>query len=195
MIGRKCDLNVILKILKEKNITNFIQADFCQGNTTRWGLAWSFNSNLILGLVPPLGFDKTDKQKKIYSCTLDMMISNDENWKDKFIQEIIKNGLLLENLITDKNNQIKLLIKYFESNYKGHSIKKRKIEKNIEVITKVDEIECETEKEFDKFPDLVFLIEAELLNCKLNLKMTYLCGTLGVEGCYKWFCILKNKTW
>ncbi|XP_030759500.1 U6 small nuclear RNA (adenine-(43)-N(6))-methyltransferase [Sitophilus oryzae] len=42
MVGQKSDLPALKKSLRDINIHSFKEAEFCQGNTTRWGLAWTF---------------------------------------------------------------------------------------------------------------------------------------------------------
>lgn len=42
MIGIKNDLVVLVKELRRLGVTNFTETEFCQGRTTRWGLAWTF---------------------------------------------------------------------------------------------------------------------------------------------------------
>jgi len=42
MVGQKCHLPILKKSLREIKINSFAEAEFCQGNTTRWGLAWTF---------------------------------------------------------------------------------------------------------------------------------------------------------
>lgn len=42
MLGRKSSVNLILDYLRANNINNFTTIEFCQGHTTRWGVAWSF---------------------------------------------------------------------------------------------------------------------------------------------------------
>uniref|UniRef100_A0A1A9W7T3 U6 snRNA m(6)A methyltransferase n=1 Tax=Glossina brevipalpis TaxID=37001 RepID=A0A1A9W7T3_9MUSC len=42
MLGHKSSLSKIMDILKEKKIQHFCSTEFHQGNTTRWGIAWSF---------------------------------------------------------------------------------------------------------------------------------------------------------
>ncbi|XP_044732234.1 U6 small nuclear RNA (adenine-(43)-N(6))-methyltransferase, partial [Chrysoperla carnea] len=47
MIGHKKNLKILREKLKSLNIPSYIQTEFCQGNTTRWALAWTFkNINL-----------------------------------------------------------------------------------------------------------------------------------------------------
>ncbi|KAM7342868.1 U6 small nuclear RNA (adenine-(43)-N(6))-methyltransferase [Cochliomyia hominivorax] len=48
MLGLKSSLMEILNILKSKNISNICTTEFHQGNTTRWGVAWSFEDDVDL---------------------------------------------------------------------------------------------------------------------------------------------------
>ncbi|KAM0726534.1 RNA N6-adenosine-methyltransferase mettl16 [Formica fusca] len=50
MIGRKVDLFDLKKLIRSKNIENITWTEFCQGHTTRWGLAWSFLPKNVLDL-------------------------------------------------------------------------------------------------------------------------------------------------
>nr|XP_019539786.2 U6 small nuclear RNA (adenine-(43)-N(6))-methyltransferase-like [Aedes albopictus] len=52
MIGHKKNFEEILRIMKRRSISNVTTTRFCQGNTTRWGVAWSFSSAAILSNVP-----------------------------------------------------------------------------------------------------------------------------------------------
>lgn len=52
MIGIKNDVSVLVKELRGLGVTNYVETEFCQGRTTRWGLAWSFDEeNLYLRAV------------------------------------------------------------------------------------------------------------------------------------------------
>ncbi len=47
MLGKKKSLIELKKFLShEKNISNISETQFCQGNTMRWAIAWSFFYNL-----------------------------------------------------------------------------------------------------------------------------------------------------
>lgn len=52
MVGVKNDFIMLVKELRNSGITNFIETEFCQGRTTRWGLAWTFAEDLYLRTVP-----------------------------------------------------------------------------------------------------------------------------------------------
>ncbi|XP_011646547.1 U6 small nuclear RNA (adenine-(43)-N(6))-methyltransferase [Pogonomyrmex barbatus] len=51
MIGKKADLASLRRLLRSRNITNITWTEFCQGYTTRWGLAWSFVPQNIVNLT------------------------------------------------------------------------------------------------------------------------------------------------
>ncbi|KAG4065220.1 hypothetical protein HA402_012662 [Bradysia odoriphaga] len=55
MLGHKSSVDKIVKLLMTNGITNFCQTEFCQGHTTRWGIAWTFCSDIYLRMVPVYG--------------------------------------------------------------------------------------------------------------------------------------------
>uniref|UniRef100_A0A182JRB3 U6 small nuclear RNA (adenine-(43)-N(6))-methyltransferase n=1 Tax=Anopheles christyi TaxID=43041 RepID=A0A182JRB3_9DIPT len=63
MIGHKKSYEEILRVLKRASIHNITVGRFCQGNTTRWAVAWSFDDKVLLSLVSD-GHDKNDSPGK-----------------------------------------------------------------------------------------------------------------------------------
>ncbi|XP_024941778.1 U6 small nuclear RNA (adenine-(43)-N(6))-methyltransferase isoform X2 [Cephus cinctus] len=64
MLGRKASLLFLLNEMAKKNISNVAWTEFCQGNTKRWGLAWTFLSRDILDLTKaPVIRSKPDDTK------------------------------------------------------------------------------------------------------------------------------------
>lgn len=53
MIGHKSSLAPLKALLREMDVTSFKHTEFCQGNTTRWGLAWTY-CDIDLRKVPQL---------------------------------------------------------------------------------------------------------------------------------------------
>ncbi len=43
MVGKKKSLKPLIKLLKELKVPHVFSTDFVQGDTTRWGIAWSFS--------------------------------------------------------------------------------------------------------------------------------------------------------
>uniref|UniRef100_A0A182PKE1 U6 small nuclear RNA (adenine-(43)-N(6))-methyltransferase n=1 Tax=Anopheles epiroticus TaxID=199890 RepID=A0A182PKE1_9DIPT len=52
MIGHKKSFDTIQRVLNNASIHNTAGSRFCQGNTTRWAVAWSFDDKVSLSLVP-----------------------------------------------------------------------------------------------------------------------------------------------
>eukprot|EP00116_Pleurobrachia_bachei_P009444 sb/3469706/ len=66
MLGRKVSLEPLVTRLTTHGVTRVTTTEFRQGNTTRWGLAWSFSPTLPPSLQPA----NTKKPSTIYSFTL-----------------------------------------------------------------------------------------------------------------------------
>lgn len=62
MIGHKSSLNPLKKLLREVSVISFKQTEFCQGHTTRWGLAWTF-CDIDLRKVPEITLAASKKSK------------------------------------------------------------------------------------------------------------------------------------
>lgn len=63
MIGHASSLAPLKKLLRDVDVVSFKQTEFCQGNTTRWGLAWTF-CDIDLRKVPETTLAVQRKQKK-----------------------------------------------------------------------------------------------------------------------------------
>lgn len=48
MVGHKSSVNTVREYLKESGITNIGTTEFCQGHTTRWGIAWTYDPGIML---------------------------------------------------------------------------------------------------------------------------------------------------
>ncbi|XP_057321922.1 U6 small nuclear RNA (adenine-(43)-N(6))-methyltransferase [Microplitis mediator] len=74
MLGQKSSLAYCKSELRKKNIYNFTWTEFCQGNTKRWGLAWSLipKDELDLSKAPVIRMKEsnTDKSKDYFSTEL-----------------------------------------------------------------------------------------------------------------------------
>jgi len=51
MVGQKSSLDVLKSELKKAGVASSTQTEFCQGNVTRWGLAWTFLLEVSLQVV------------------------------------------------------------------------------------------------------------------------------------------------
>lgn len=62
MVGHKSSLYPLKKLLREVNVVSFKQTEFCQGHTTRWGLAWTY-CDIDLRKVPEITLAASRKSK------------------------------------------------------------------------------------------------------------------------------------
>lgn len=99
MIGQKSSLPPLKKLIREANVVSFKQTEFCQGRTTRWGLAWTFcdmdirtpSADIVaaarkLKTKPPLS----------YCLQADELDLDDVDDKIKIILEKLKVGHIFE---------------------------------------------------------------------------------------------------
>ncbi|XP_055595234.1 U6 small nuclear RNA (adenine-(43)-N(6))-methyltransferase [Uranotaenia lowii] len=78
MIGHKKNFVAVLRILKQRQIYNLTSTRFCQGNTTRWGVAWSFSSAAILSKVPDF-FEQSSAKGKSLGQPLEALIFSEKD--------------------------------------------------------------------------------------------------------------------
>ncbi|XP_062617286.1 RNA N6-adenosine-methyltransferase mettl16-like [Saccostrea cucullata] len=62
MVGKKTNLPCVKKDLQDHKIPNYQSTEFCQGKTMRWGIAWTFDTNLSF---PRSLFQESKKNKKL----------------------------------------------------------------------------------------------------------------------------------
>jgi hypothetical protein len=82
MLGKKSSLIALNNyLLKEKSIKNTTDTEFCQGNTMRWGIAWSYHDFQL----QDINFKKKEKQEMPLSesYSLNYEILKEEFLKDK----------------------------------------------------------------------------------------------------------------
>ncbi|XP_048767709.2 RNA N6-adenosine-methyltransferase mettl16-like isoform X2 [Ostrea edulis] len=62
MIGKKTNLLLVKKDLRDHKIPNYQTTEFCQGKTMRWGVAWTFDANVSF---PRSLFQDNKRNKKL----------------------------------------------------------------------------------------------------------------------------------
>lgn len=68
MLGHKSSLLAIETELKTTGVWNYSTTEFCQGRTTRWGIAWSFSDEFLLSTVPSYGHC-SKRRKPLFKAT------------------------------------------------------------------------------------------------------------------------------
>lgn len=67
MLGHKSSVQRILHMLSTADITNIATSEFCQGQTTRWGVSWSFLPSILLKTVPTFSTRLPKKKSFIFN--------------------------------------------------------------------------------------------------------------------------------
>lgn len=73
MLGCKSSFTAIQQELWQNGITNFCTTEFCQGQTTRWGIAWTLQNDLLLRTVPNYGQSSVAQKKQMTFTVKDTM--------------------------------------------------------------------------------------------------------------------------
>lgn len=217
MLGHKTSVDKIVKLLVARGITNFCQTEFCQGHTTRWGIAWTFCTDTYLRMVPVHG------QHSVTSKVFTHHIQQDDDVMHTF--QLVENNLRSVSVSVkdiDISNPSRVTFKgvapventwskqrqrrrEFDRRDKPHleneiNSKKEVSQTDIEdqptaaKKRKIDEtIVNEPVVPSDQFPFLVF--ECALKKCagRTDLTLKYLCGKGGKDGVYQILQFLINR--
>ncbi|RZC32523.1 Methyltransf 10 and/or MTS domain containing protein [Asbolus verrucosus] len=84
MIGHKSSLPPLKKLLREVDVVSFKQTEFCQGHTTRWGLAWTFHDVDLTKIPDSL---VAAKQKLVKPLCYEVPKSDDLTYKVSVVSE------------------------------------------------------------------------------------------------------------
>lgn len=217
MLGHKISMIRVLRYLAEKQITNIAQTQFCQGNTTRWAIAWSFDSRIFLRKVPSYG-PQTMCSKKSFSYEIPNS-SSDSSLDTELLnlcQQLNKINLTLDML--DQTNKKLYAGKIFAfENTWSHQRKKRRQMQQKECKQLLDADltmengkrksnfnsndeetcskrikNCNDEMKFE-YVYLVVEIRLKKNENKICLEMEYLSGTAKIDGAYQLYQYLVNN--
>ncbi|XP_044262035.1 U6 small nuclear RNA (adenine-(43)-N(6))-methyltransferase [Tribolium madens] len=84
MVGHKSSLPPLKKLIREIGVVSFKQTEFCQGHTTRWGLAWTFHDIDLTKIPDSL---VAAKQKLTKPLLYQVPKTDDSEYKVSFICE------------------------------------------------------------------------------------------------------------
>ncbi|CAG9859973.1 unnamed protein product [Phyllotreta striolata] len=132
MVGCKKNLPQLKKLLREAEVCSFKETEFCQGNTTRWGLAWTFCSHFDLKKCPDYIKEISRKTKLKEPLSLVLLDESDEfslnNARDSLIK--LFNGLKMSvEEISRKKDVIRYFV-YASANTWSHQRRKRREKRN-----------------------------------------------------------------
>lgn len=147
MIGHKYNVMKIINVLKENQITNFIETEFCQGHTTRWGVAWTFSYKLLLRKVPVYGYGCLKKKSLTHTIQDHQRQLNDIY----LIIETLLNDLQLTliNIFKD-STKVTCDIIGFQNTWSKQRRKRRELKRLQETSTTTtiidEQMECDNER-------------------------------------------------
>lgn len=142
MIGHKSSLPPLKKQLRDVGVVSFKQTEFCQGHTTRWGLAWTF-IDIDLTKIPDSLI--AAKQKLSKPLVYEIPKLDDSRYKISFVCErLIKIFQELE-IEFQEIKHIKNLIEYVITAYSNTWSHQRR--KKREKLRLSDEIKNENNNE------------------------------------------------
>ncbi|XP_067138309.1 U6 small nuclear RNA (adenine-(43)-N(6))-methyltransferase [Centruroides vittatus] len=126
MIGKKQSFQVIKSELKNRNIIQFITCEFCQGNTMRWGIAWTFSSDVQFQKVPSL---RHHKQKP----PIAYLVPKSKNFKytvesvASVITKLLEEIKVSYQIVSRSKNNIHLCLKAKENTWSHQRRKRRQL--------------------------------------------------------------------
>ncbi|KAJ8925349.1 hypothetical protein NQ315_009179 [Exocentrus adspersus] len=111
MVGHKSSLPKLKKALRDVEVSSFSETYFCQGNTTRWGLAWTFFEDFDLKKVPDPIKQQT-KSTKMKQPVIHPLSSSDDvsitYFSDKILKMLVDLNMIVEEVTRNKN-----ILRYF----------------------------------------------------------------------------------
>lgn len=222
MLGHKSSVDKVIKFLLSQGITNFSQTEFCQGHTTRWGVAWTFCLDIFLRTVPSQG--QNIVKNKVFTHRI--------NTTDDVIQtfRLVEKTLSSVNVIVkdikfiDENNVRSNAVAPVENTWSKQRQKRRELERRDKPhleneinakkeVCQVDEDSIKTntrsvedqstpskKRKVDEsvstaiqFPFLVFQCSLKSVDSTTYLYLEYLYGKGGKDGVYQILQFLINR--
>lgn len=197
MLGQKISINKIVNELKSHGIHNFCITEFCQGRTTRWGIAWTLDNCLLLRTVPCIG--QSQPKSVIY---LELDTSN----KKKINEELVD---IFENLCdaTSRNRMEKITEKQFHfiafvNSWSNQRRKRREQQRNMQNSKIDDEEPAEKRLKVDPWKqEATLLLHVEVTIqpkddaftlCE-EILLKYLNGSSGLNGIHELSQFIQNK--
>lgn len=216
MLGHKISLNQILDELKAQNICNVCTSEFCQGRTTRWGIAWTYRNDLLLRTAAVLGIPAT-KTPIIFS-------PSDIDDIDLATKKLLQ---ILNTLVDDNSsgncieNRMEYCIRFsaFTNTWTKQRRKRREQKRNEQEIHEGDEepiakrLKCgddnsvEVEQKEQELTPVESEAEPPIIHIEFTIQshkatdfksyifieLTYLNGTAGVNGLHELLQFIRNR--
>ncbi|KAF4526319.1 hypothetical protein B566_EDAN015472 [Ephemera danica] len=204
MLGHKKSVSFLLSELSKAGATSTCRTEFCQGNTTRWGIAWTFCPTLQL----PAPTHQLVPNKKI-QVPMNYVVPKDIQGMEYTVQGVMSKvktilaSLKMEFKELKENKYLIALEVTATSNTWSNQRRKRRQEKLVESVNGSEEEEGPSSKrprlETDTATsnnDATCLLQAQLLVRKISkevhLELKWSGGTSGRETLHQVLQYFKN---
>lgn len=201
MLGKKSSLTALKTYLKEHCVTNVITTEFCQGRTTRWGIAWSLTPAMYLAKVPQY---ERKSGRKPSGHSVGYTFPKNDKLSYKFFEEILEKlfkQLQIEIVLHDHEDCSTIMEGIaLENTWSHQRRKKRQQLKPIDGSNKRPNLEIIDDPEPKKAkngslndPYLVFGACLKQEGSELRLDIGYLEGIAGKDGANQILQYIKNN--
>lgn len=218
MLGHKSSLLRLLRHLATCNITNVTQTEFGQGNTTRWGVAWSFQAKLFLRKVPAYGASIVANKLFRYTVADDECLANTYHRLEVLFKQI---DLTLEmKVMTADGCQCTAKVLAIKNTWSNQRRKRRKMKREcgaapVELDNRINEIRDADDSTIDSYfaeepkekrgklefggnsqHDMFLVFGVALRKVgkhKIELELEYLSGTAKIDGVYQVYQYVLNN--
>ncbi|XP_072389912.1 U6 small nuclear RNA (adenine-(43)-N(6))-methyltransferase [Diabrotica undecimpunctata] len=134
MVGHKKNLPQLKTLLREVDVCSFKETEFCQGNTTRWGLAWTFCSTFDLKkcLDPIKLAIKKSKPKEPLTCGIPVDETNELSLnliRDNILKLFDQLEMTTEE-VSRKKSVLRYFVNAFSNTWSNQRRKRREQMKN-----------------------------------------------------------------
>lgn len=215
MLGHKSSVQRILNMLSTANITNIATTEFCQGQTTRWGVAWSFLPTIPLRTVPTFSIKVPKKKLCVFNVPAapDGTVDGVLDVQTKLERLFANIGLKLQN-ISHSSGFVKGRVLAMCNTWSKQRRKRREIERlavpqfenrlneEIESLYKSDDEKGpplklrRVDTSTDSLPTMPVLV-MDINICKhptkgVAINLEYLSGSANLDGVYQVLQFIRN---
>ena len=206
MLGRKRSINELKQILKsDKEVKSVTVSEFCQGRIMRWGLAWTFHSNIQLEQTIPSKFSKAKQQKK-QSAPFTISLDKENELGDsisvfKIISQLLTSDLMADDVTNEKLEKDTCVIRFRlrKPSWRNQRAKRRQDDRLLEGPSnkklKIDIPEAVGANTEILLDVLLRIITVEHDHGSEKIELNFICRdcVLGRGGLYELVQYFKNK--
>ena len=187
MLGHKTSLFEIIEFFKKIGVLNYTSIEFCQGNTTRWGVFWSFCEDLPLNSM-----NKPDKAAVKKTVLKHTFFGSPENLTLQDTQNKLKNLLdsVKVNLAMIEENSFEISSELTATENTWSNQRRKRREEKLEHASKKQKVEDTAEP-----ADVTLKVGLDLTKAEndILLQMYFIEGSLGKDSVNQILTFIKNN--